>query len=663
MTNHFKNTTAETVYRRTYSRTKPDGSKETWPETVARVVDGNIAMVGPEHVEPGERDRLIELIQTFRLLPAGRHLKSAGASDYALNNCWHSGWDADPAAHFSFTLSRLAEGGGVGTNYSNTHLSVLPAVARPTVVHIVCREDHPDYSALQAEGLLSSEYSPEWAGAYPVEDSREGWATALEDLIRNAHDPATEHENRVYDVSRVRERGAALRTFGGTASGPAPFARLLVEVGRILNRKVGSRLTGLDAMDIDHQIAQCIVSGGVRRSARMSIMHWADPQIEAFIRSKSDPSRHWTTNISVEVDDAFFKQLGKPDSTSGRILRQIAQGMHQNGEPGIWNSSLSALGEPTAPTSTNPCGEITLNAWEPCCLGHVNLAAFVEPGRDFPSLTQVKEAHRLMTRFLIRATHAMVEDLKSQTVIQRNRRIGVGHLGVAEYRAAYTEDLNDLAWDLSEYAAAVDQAAIEYAHQLRIPVPVKKRTVAPTGSISKLAGVSGEGIHPIFSPYFLRRIRFSSIEPDEARQIEEYRAKGYKVEPCIYAPNTMVVEIPTRDPILDLVEEDKVRSAPEMTLDEHLEIQKVYQEMWADNAVSYTVNFDPEAVSVEAIERALRRYGPKLKGTTLFPEAARPQSPYQRLTKEQYEYLVTALGEESVESGFEEACATGACPI
>ncbi|KPC91089.1 ribonucleoside-triphosphate reductase [Streptomyces sp. NRRL F-6602] len=579
--------------------------------------------------------------------------------------CWHSGWSEDPAEHFMFTLMRLAEGGGVGANYSNKYVSIMPPVMVPTKVHIVCREDHPDFLDMVEAGLISTEYSPDWHGAYQVKDSREGWAEALGDLIRNAHDPRTKHKDRVYDVSLVREKGATLKTFGGTASGPLPFAQMLTNVGRILmlTYEYHGQLTGMDAMEIDHEIAQCIVSGGVRRSARMSIMHWKDPQIHEFIDSKADFSKHWTTNISVEVDDEFFDLINKISSPSYPILRKLAEGIHKNGEPGIWNSSRSAIGEPIPPTSTNPCGEITLNEWEPCCLGHVNLSAFAGNGRvDYEGLF---EAHRLMTRFLIRATFANVEDPKSQAIIEKNRRIGVGHLGFAEYLAAgLSGELDILPYDLVEFSGVVDKAAIEYCHLLRIPVPVKKRTIAPTGSISKLAGVSGEGIHPIFAKYFLRRIRFSNIEPDEARQVEEYKAKGYHTEPDIYAANTTVVEIPTKDPILEIVPDEKlVKAAHEMSLEDHLKIQEMYQSCWADNAVSYTINFDPDKVSVDELVEAFKRYGPTLKGTTCFPEATRPQSPYQILTKEQYEYLVEALGEETMESGFDEACASGACPL
>src|SRR5690606_610936 len=102
---------------------------------------------------------------------------------------------------------------------------------------------------------------------------------------------------------------------------------------------------------------------------------------------------------------------------------------------------------------------------------------------------------------------------------------------------------------LEELAQTVEDASLDYAHQLRIPVPVKTRTVAPTGTIAKLAGVS-EGIHPISGKYFLRRIRFANVNPDEMATVEEYRRQGYGVVPDLYAPNTTVRCLPTMDSLL-----------------------------------------------------------------------------------------------------------------
>ncbi|WP_030386504.1 ribonucleoside-triphosphate reductase, adenosylcobalamin-dependent [Streptomyces sp. NRRL S-241] len=662
----FPTETAKTVYERTYSRVKANGEQETWPETVERVVDGNLRLVPERYAEEGERAALLDLIGSFKVLPAGRHLKSSGVNPFALNNCWAAGWDAKhPEEHFTFTLLRLAEGGGVGANYSSLCFEGFPELVVPVEAHIVCDPAHGDYLDLVEAGLISTEYSHRWAGAYQVQDSREGWAEALGDLIRTAHAPETRHTARVYDVSRVRAKGAPLKAFGGTASGPAPFGQMLKAVGLVLKEGTGRPLHGIDAMRIDHEIAQCIVSGGVRRSARMSIMHWRDPLIYTFLRIKAEGG-HWTTNVSVEIDSDFIDLLNKMSSPSMPILREIARGMLRNGEPGIWNSSLSAVGEVDGTYTTNPCGEAILTPWEPCNLGSVNLGAFVDSDGqvDYPGLTK---AHRYLTRYLIRATFAEVADPKSAVAIAKYRRIGVGHLGFADFlvkqgiRYSEVADLGFVGWDLADLAYEVDKEAAAYANVLRIPVPIKKRVIAPTGTTSKLAGTSGEAVHAPFAGYFKRRIRFSDLEPTEKAQVEEYRRKGYDVEPDKYAANTSVVTIPTKDPLADIG--DSFEHAGQLSLTDMLSVQAVYQEHWADQAVSYTANVDPEVYTVDDLVDALIPFLPKLKGTTVFPEMSFEQPPYERISKEEYEDLAAAVGVETADTSYDEICASGACPI
>ena len=610
-------------------------------------------------------------------------------------NCHVSGWNERVTDHFSFTFLRLMEGGGVGANYSNRYLDKYSTVSGhemhvggcwssgyPYRVHIVCDPEHPDHQRMRDAGLLSTEYVSDWDGCYEVADSREGWSDALTDLIETWYRPA-KNVNRVFDVSRVRGAGERLKTFGGRASGPLPLALMLHEVAAILNARIGSRLDGIGAMEIDHAIATCVVSGGNRRSARMSIMRWDDEQIRDFLRAKQDTGKHWTTNISVEVDSEFYRlaeygnnadldaDIDRRTEHACEVLYAISNGMLANGEPGIWNSELSNVGEPNEVTATNPCGEIALEAWENCNLGHVNLAAFAEDVATYGDFDDLFLAHRLMTRFLIRATNGDVNDPKQAATLARNRRIGVGHLGVASYLALsgikYSEAPNHslFIYVLGLLADAVDTEAVNYAHDLRIPVPVKTRTVAPTGTIAKMPGVS-EGIHPIFAKYFVRRIRFSDVDVDQRATVADYLARGYHVEPCKYAPDTTVVAIPTKDSLLADVEalygdraEEIVESAADVSLRDMLAFQAMYQSEWADNAVSYTVNVDPGKYTVEELAGELLRYGSHLKGATVFPEMSREQSPYERLTRDEYEQYATT----EVADSLDEACASGACPI
>ncbi|OHT67806.1 ribonucleoside-triphosphate reductase, adenosylcobalamin-dependent [Mycobacteroides chelonae] len=665
--------TGELVYNRTYSRTKPDGTRETWPETVQRVVDGNLALVPERYQLSSERDDLLRLMGEFKILPAGRHLWASGVKNAQhLFNCWVAGWTEKPSDHFEFTFMRLMEGGGVGANYSNRFLKDYPPIQHFLKVEIVCDPEHPDYETLKDAGVLSDRYDSDWEGSYPIEDSREGWAAALADLIDTHYRAETVHLNRVYDVSRVRHAGARLKTFGGRASGPLPLAKMLIQVCKILSDGNGHQLDGISAMEIDHEIAQCVVAGGVRRSARMSMMHWNDRQIREFINCKAESGSHWTTNISVEVDDEFWHETRDSEpNVALDVLGAVALGAVRNGEPGMWDSSLSNVGEPNTVVCTNPCGEITLEPWEPCNLGHVNLAAFVNEYGQVNNWDLYK-AHQLMTRFLIRATFASVSDPKSREVLDRNRRIGVGHLGVASYLAMTGEKYSEARHNtefkslLRSLANAVDGEAVRFSHQLRIPVPVKKRTIAPTGTVAKMPGVS-EGIHPIFSRYFNRRIRFSKVDPDQVATVDKFRAEGYEVNNCIYSPESWVVTFPTKDSLLAAVEaiygqeraEELVQSPDELSLNEMLAFQSVYQACWADNAVSFTANVNPDAYTAADVSDQLKTFAGRIKGSTIFPESSMAQAPYERISKEEYE----SSQAKSVADGVDEECSNGACPI
>ncbi|ATI18989.1 ribonucleotide reductase [Streptomyces phage Tefunt] len=695
--------TGELVYNRTYSRTLADGSKEQWPDTVRRVAAGNLALVhGTDQAAwsddvRAEYDELVKFMDVFAIIPAGRHLWATGVKGRQyLFNCHVAPWGEKLSRHFEFTFMRLMEGGGVGGNYSSSYLREYGAPRRELEVHVVCDPMHQDYAEMREAGLLSTEYDSDWAGAFEVEDSREGWADALVDLIDTfMTDDEVKHKQRVYDVSRVRCKGSRLKTFGGTASGPGPFARMLQEVAAVLNRAAGERhvevgdgfgwsyehLTPTEAMEIDHAIAECVVSGGVRRSARMAICKWDDPFIDAFLDCKKDGSKHWTTNISVEIDNDFLGYLsgGKVDDfgpggneMAWAVHQKVVEGMLRNGEPGYWNSTYSNEDEVNPVIATNPCGEIALPETGACVLGHVNLDYFAPKKKgghsDFDGL---RRAHELMTRFLVRATYGDMTDDQQREVMHSERRIGVGHLGVQGFLAKHGTRYSDAPYDpqfrnlLTFLYDTVRDEAREYAFQLRVPEPVKVTTVAPTGSIAKLPGVS-EGIHPIYARYFLRRVRFSMTDPAQAKTVQDAVNAGHLVEKCIYdqSGNTMVVAYPTKEKLVAEVEAmgydpDIVQSADEIPLNAMLAFQAMYQEEYADNAVSFTVNFPEGRYEVEVAADIIARWLPDLKGTTLMPDGTREQAPYERLTAEEFaEYEVT-----SIEDSTDEECSTGACPV
>lgn len=711
----------EAVYARTYSRTMADGTKETWWDTVNRVVDGNLGLVDSKYIEDDEREKLVDMMYSFKILPAGRHLWTSGIARTFPMNCWVSGWGDKLSDHYAFTFARLMEGGGVGANYSTRFVGKYE-VKNGVDLEIVCNPEHADYADLQSAGVLSDERC--WEASTPniqVEDSREGWAAALADLINQATDVDFRDDVLVIDVSNIRKSGTKIKSFGGTSAGPVPFAKMLHKVADILNGVHSRRredwqetqswpilkgwtkasLTPLDAMEIDHAIAECVVAGNVRRSARMSIVEWDDPYIMQFIRCKADTQSHWSTNISVGVNQDFFDDLVNPEvigpngptfaigntpyRRSDAILQSVAEGMLSNGEPGFVNLTMANHGEVEEVSASNPCQEIFLQDYEPCNLGHVNLDAFhlalpfwsfaYDPNEDdegHPTTVaayDLIEAHRLMARFLIRATFAGAEDPKSREVLSRNRRIGVGEFGFAGMLAKngirYSESYRrtSVREMLKECSKAVRDEARRYAFELRIPEPIKTTAIAPTGTIAKLPGAT-EGAHPVFYRHFLRRIRFSTVDPDQASQLAEYEAQGYRVEDDLYSANTRVVELPTEDPLVGEVralgiDPAVVESTDEISARDKLGVLTMYQECYADNSVSYTVNLQPDELTTEELSRLLAEHLPNAKGISVFPAISRPQAPYERISESEYE----ATTARSVDDSYSDECQSGSCPV
>lgn len=629
------------VYERTYQRSEDSG----WPATVDRVIDGNAKLVPARFIENGELEALRKLMLSFDAIPAGRHLWASGASNTTLGlfNCHRAGWSSVLSDHFAFTFDQLMLGGGVGANYSsNPYLNNTPVIDTEVDLVLTMMAGHDDY-------VECAPYLSEWDSGpvHVVEDSREGWVNALR-LVIDSHVGGA--STVAISFSYVRPRGSLIKGFGGTASGPGPLAAMLQGVNYLLNAAKGRRISPLDAMSIDHAVASCVVAGNVRRSARMSILHWSDPCIFEFIACKQDASAHWSTNISVEIDDEFNAAYAAGDAHAVAVMNATVEGIYRNGEPGFYNSSLASVGERGDVRATNPCGEIALEEWEQCLLGHVNLAAFSH------NHSGAIEAFRLMARYLVRATHAASSDARQEAIKSVNRRIGVGFFGFHDWAALRGVRFEDIAGErelrarLHTYRVAVEFAAAEYATELGIPAPIKCTTVAPTGSVAKLPGVS-EGIQPPYSRYFVRRIRYADSDP-KLLDLEQPQ------EPCVYSDGTTVVSFVARDQIVDRVPANLVQQSDEVSVAAYLEVHAMVQRVYADNAVSITANFNREDTSPAQLAELMAEYLPLLKGWTGMPEDGRPQSPYERLTEAEY----LAADNVSVSQAMED-CATGACPV
>jgi ribonucleoside-triphosphate reductase len=674
------------VYERTYSRdvpvTRADGTvlgtrKEVWAETVRRVVLGSLGLVDPVHWNRTEDVDLFRLIYEFKATPAGRHLWVTGTgSAHMSRNCWAAGFSTKTSGHFRFTAARLFEGGGVGANYSSDVLSVTTPVRGRVHIRVACRPDHPDIEKVVAaagDRFTTSPTPAPDAFTITVPDTREGWVDAWAEIIDTACEPGA--HTVVVDVSDLRPAGSPLKTFGGTASGPEALVRSLCEITAILAGASGQnrRLTGMEAMAIDHAIAASVVAGGSRRSARMSLMSWTDLTLFHFIACKSDHMHHWTTNISVEIDDEFHAALADPSHPlaprAQRVLAAVSVGMAANGEPGFVDTSAHSADEPEPVRICNPCGEASLNshpidgtvAGESCNLGSVNLAAF---GTDHNGAVR---AFELMARFLYRATLTQHRDPAAMAIEAGNRRIGVGIMGLQGWAAAHGYRLSelpasaDLKDQLTDFRFTARIAANQLADELGTPRPVKVTAVAPTGTIAQLSGTT-PGIHPVFARYFIRRVRFSNHDP----RLEEHRASGHRVIPDIYAADTSVVEFVVRDSILDKYPDALIEQADEIGVEQFLDIIACVQETFCGpgdgQAVSATSQIPPNTDPVQLARAITERIG-RMKGFTVFPATSRPLAPYETITEAEYlaaeqAGLVLTAGDSN--SG---ECAGGSCPV
>ena len=650
----------EDVYRRTYSRVMPNGENEQWSDTVARVVAGSASST---FVSDDEQRLLSDRILTFRTLPAGRHLWISGTGLPFSRNCFRAPFTTRLADHFEFMADQLLTGGGVGANYSVEYLTLSPIV-EPFTLIITCDPDHVDFGAVRsAAGEFWVDAVGERLGpSFTVPDCREGW-TQTWGILADAATGLWEPPIVIFDVSEVRPAGALIRTFGGTASGPAPLVQSLVGMARQLASAVGRHLTSVEAMECDHQIASAVVAGGARRSARMSIVHWRDPQVFEFISCKTDHMHHWTTNISVEIDDEFIGLLAVGDVAASAVFDAVTTSMYLNGEPGFYNSSLAAVAERGDVRSTNPCGEIALEMGESCNIGSVNLSVFGPDDDD-----EVELNFKLLTRFLIRSTLTKPYQPLTAQVEERNRRIGVGFLGFQEWAARHGVRYSDIASDallarkLVRFRMIIRQEADDYCDELGIARCIKVTAIAPNGTIAQLPGTQ-PGIHPIFAKYFNRLVRYTT----GSAQIDEASSRGFAVEPCLYAQNTMVVSYPVMDNILGRVGAELVEQSDEIPLRAQLDVLAFVTEHFCSgtdgNAVSFTATVYPDRMSLVEMRDTVRAVLPRVKGLTVFPELSRPQSPYQAITRAEYESqsqpeLVMIGG-----SNDGDACAMGACPI
>lgn len=654
------NPLGKVVFYRTYSRKKPDGTRETWPEVVDRVVRYSTDLAP---TEPGEAEALRNVLMELRGFVAGRTLW-AGGTDFikhngqANYNCAFT--DLRNGKDFYDLVILLMSGAGVGFRVTKDNVEALNRnlpIRRVPKLHILPYEFYGYTHHLYTERSFVHRAGRE--ATLVVGDSREGWAEAVKLFLELLSDTSIDllHIN----LNSVRPLGSPLKRFGGFASGPGPLEDFFLNAAFILGGTKPEGWTDVKALDIANLIGRMVVAGGTRRSAQIALGDWDS---KAFVQAKTGDWWKNTSWRSQSNNSVLFYE--KPDRET---LLSLFDAILQYGEPGLVNAE-AALKRREDFRGLNPCSEVLLRSKGVCNLSTVVLPNHVSNGQiDYPLL---EDTLRLLTRHAIRITMAQFPSALSewQKVQDEDRLIGISFTGLDDFIQLTGLDDNTLAQVLAWMRSVVNREAARYSAELGIPKPKLATTVKPEGTLSLLAGVSS-GVHPAYAPYYIRRIRIN--KHDSVAQA--LRALGMEPKPevgydSLESADVWVFEFP--------VKSAAKRKAHDYTAVEQLERYKLVNSVYTEHNTSITVYVAPEEKE-QVVDWLLQNWDHYV-AVSFLPkdDSTYPLMPFEAIDEERYKEMVAKLPDFSALDEYiafydklggimgddlDPSCATGACPV
>jgi ribonucleoside-triphosphate reductase len=619
-----------------YARWMEDKNRrETWVETVDRYIN----FMKNHLIENYKYDenhivfsQVRDAILHHKIMPSMRALMTAGPAlerdHIAAYNC--SFIAVDSPRSFDEAMYILMNGTGVGFSVEQKYIDQLPVVA---------------------EQMFTT------ATTIIVEDSKLGWAKSYKELI------ALLYQGQIpnWDMSKVRPAGARLKTFGGRASGPEPLDALFIFTVDTFKKAAGRRLKPVEAHDIMCKIGEVVVVGGVRRSALISLSNLDD-----FEMAKAKSGNWWETEPQRALANNSAVYNAKPNTAQFlREWRNLYES--KSGERGIYNMDSVRKHidkfdrrDSSKVMGTNPCGEILLRANEFC-----NLTEVVIDASD--TIEDLSEKVRLAT--ILGTWQSTLTNFKYirkswKDNCEEERLLGVSLTGIFGNKITATngEKLAGILDALREESVMTNASE---ADRLGINHSASITCVKPSGTVSQLTGVSS-GIHPWYSPYYLRSVRGDNKDP----LTTFLKESGVPNEPDVMKPNdTTVFYFPIKAPKNAVVTKD-------LTAIEHLEMWKTYREYWTEHNPSVTINIHEDKwLNVGAwVFDNFDNVG----GISFLPasEHTYRQAPYQEITKEEYEdwlkkmpksiqwEMLSLYETEDGTTGSQElSCVAGACEI
>lgn len=639
---YFKdNPLGEFVYLRTYARWMEDKQRrETWVETVDRYMSFMRENLG-EQLKDSEYAELREAILKQEVMPSMRAMQFSGAPARRCNTCFYNCSFLAPSKlkDFGEIMYLSMQGCGVGFSVESEAIQRLPQIQK------------------QAKRKKSDPIP-----VHVVQDTKEGWCDALVTGLTTWH----EGGDVQFDYSQVRPAGTRLMTMGGKASGPEPLQSLLVFARERILARQGRRLRNIDAHDIICKIGECVVSGGVRRTAMISLSDLDDAEVRDAKKGafyNTDPHR------SVSNNSAVYEE--KPSNTQ-LMDEWIALMKSGSGERGLFNrgSLLETMPKRRAAyledkfgpgevglVGTNPCGEIILQSKQFCNLSEV----IARHSDDEESLLRKTKLATILGTYQSTLTNFKYISKEWTRNCEDERLLGVSITGQwdcpAVRNAEMLQKMRDLAIKTNN----------QYAKRFGVNPSNSITCVKPSGTVSQTFDCSS-GIHPRDSQYYIRRIRISAT--DSLFKLVKDQGIPYhpEVGQQMGTANTYVLEFPVKAPPGSTFKND-------LSALEQLEYWKMIKLNWTEHNPSATISVgEDEWIDVVAW---VQHNWDIIGGLSFLPRADHVYrlAPYEAITKEQYQELkqrfpkidyaklVTYERTDETEQKKELACAGGACDI
>jgi ribonucleoside-triphosphate reductase len=640
---YFRNSLGEFVYYRTYSKWIDEESRrETWIETVGRYISFMKENLGNKLTDK-EYEEVRESILKQEAMPSMRLLQFAGPAARKTNVCAYNCSFIAPESFQDLAEIMYVSMCGTGVGFSVESVSV---------------QKFPQISIQTGEKV----------SAFVVPDSREGWADSLSLGMKTW----ASGKDIDFDFSLLRPAGARLKTMGGKSSGPDPLRRLLSFTKEIMLARQGRRLRNIDVHDIACMIGDCVVSGGVRRSALISLSDLDDSDIRDSKKGAfymTHPHRALANNSAI--------YLTKP--TNEEFLKEwMALIESKSGERGIFNRGSLAKTLPerrikllkeykgyfdvsgntiVGTMGTNPCGEIILQSKQFC-----NLSEIVARSEDTEAtlLKKIRVATIIGT-YQASLTNFTYLSKEWKENCEKERLLGVSITGQWDSPAVRKPEV------MRRLRAETIKVNKEFSKRFGISDSTCITAVKPSGTLSQTVDCSS-GMHPRFSKFYIRRVRIATT--DTLFKMLKDQGVPYFPEVGQTAENasTFVMEFPVKAPNGSIFKDDQ-------TAIQQLEYWKMVKENYTEHNPSITISVGPD----EWIEVAnwVYKNWDIVGGLSFLPreDHVYQLAPYEKIDEKRYKELakrfehidyskiITYEKQNELDLKKELACVGGVCEI